>query len=135
MGGGLVGVETADFLVEKGLSESVTIVEMLPQIAADMDSLNGAYVMQKLAEYGVTAITNSMVQEITDWGVVTSDKEGNEQSIEADTVVLALGAVCENKLAEALEGKVSEMYTIGDCRKAQNMTQAILEGAHVAQHI
>lgn len=100
-----------------------------------MDLMNAAYVISKLASYGVTTITNSKVQEITDKEVVTRGDSKGEKHIEADTVVLALGTVSENQLAQGLEGKVPELYQIGDCRKPRNLKEAILEGAHIARQI
>jgi len=134
-GGGLVGVEIADYLAENGLAESVTIIEMLPQIATDMSLFNKAYLVQKLDKYGVTVITNTQIRQITDKGVVAVGQEGEEMTIEADTVIIALGSVAENKLAQELEGKVPEIYTIGDCKKPRELTAAILEGAYVGRQI
>jgi 2,4-dienoyl-CoA reductase-like NADH-dependent reductase (Old Yellow Enzyme family) len=42
-GGGQVGVETADFIAEKSLAESVTIIEMLPMLAFDMPTMTRTY--------------------------------------------------------------------------------------------
>lgn len=135
VGGGIVGAETADFIAEKGLAESIILIEMLPKIAQDMSLINAAYLIQKLDEYKVNVVTNSTVREITDNGVVTIGKEGDERTVEADTVVLALGAVSDNKLAQCLEGKIPQMYTIGDCRRPRNLTETILEGAHIGRQV
>jgi len=134
-GGGQVGVETADFIAEKGSTESVTIVEMLPEIAIDMDVYNRAYIMQKLSEYNVKVLTNMKAEKITDEGLVTIDKERKRHTIEADTVVLALGAVPNRNLVEALKGKVPELYAIGDCVKPRKLIDVIREGAYMGIQI
>ncbi|MBI4334609.1 MAG: FAD-dependent oxidoreductase [Chloroflexi bacterium] len=134
-GGGLVGAETADFIAEKGLAETVTVIEVLPEIAAEMGLMNRAYLIQKLAEYKVNLMTNCNIREITDRGVIALDKAGKEISVEADTVVLAMGMVSQNSLGPALVAGGSEVLVIGDCKKPRNLTEAILEGAHAGRTI
>jgi len=135
-GGGLVGVETADFITEKKLAESVTIVEMLPEIATDMESFNRAYLVQTIMPgWGVNVLTNMKIEEITDKGVVAVDEEGRRHEIEADTVVLAMGYTSDRTLYEALQDKVAELYAIGDSRKPRKLREAILEGAYIARQI
>ncbi|MBI4332000.1 MAG: FAD-dependent oxidoreductase [Chloroflexi bacterium] len=130
-GGGLVGVEVADFIAEKGLAEKVTIIEMRPQIGTvEMGMQNRVYLTQKLAEYGVAVQTDSRIREITDNGVGTVDKDGNEIKVEADTVVLALGAVSEDGLEARVVGTGPEVCVIGDCKRPRNLRESILEGYH-----
>jgi hypothetical protein len=45
--------------------------------------------------------------------------------IAAETVVLALGAKSQNSLLQELEGKVPEIYSIGDCVSPRKMIEAI----------
>jgi 2,4-dienoyl-CoA reductase-like NADH-dependent reductase (Old Yellow Enzyme family)/thioredoxin reductase len=136
-GGGMVGVEVADFLVENGLSEDVTIIEKLPDIATDMELMNRAYIINKLEEYNVKVIKECELEEITERGVVVMDKEKNKRNIEADTVVIALGSVSNNGLQRELESKnlEIEIYTIGDCRKPRKLLNAIHEGFYVGLQI
>lgn len=135
VGGGLVGVETADFLAERGLAERITIIEMLSRVGIGMNFKNLSYLLQKFDKYGVKVVTNQKVQRITSKGVVTIDKDFSEQSIEADTIVLALGAVSNDNLAVSLDGRIPEVYRIGDCRRPRNLTDAILDGAYVSRQI
>ena len=135
VGGGLVGVETADFLSEKGLAERITIIEMLSRVGIGMNFKNLSYLLQKFDKYGVNVVTNQKVQKIVDRGVVAINKEFGEQTIEADTIVLALGAVPNDKLARSLDGRVPEVFEIGDCRRPRNLTDAILDGAYVSRQI
>lgn len=136
-GGGMAGVEVADFLVEKGLSESVTIIEKLPEMAADMDFINRAYIMNKLEQYNVKMMKGFELEEITEKGVVIRDKEKNREKIEADTVVLALGTVSNKDLQRELKTKEPgmEIYTIGDCKKPRKILDAIHEGFYVGLHV
>ena len=55
--------------------------------------------------------------------------------LEADTVVLAVGMVSNNKLAEELNGITSEVYSIGDCVEPRDAMCAIREGSEIARQI
>ncbi|MEX0973892.1 MAG: FAD-dependent oxidoreductase [Bacillota bacterium] len=68
IGGGLVGCETAEYLAERG--HQVTIVEMLPKIAADVGPLVGALLLDRLAKYDVQIVTGAKLSSIRDHEVV-----------------------------------------------------------------
>jgi NADPH-dependent 2,4-dienoyl-CoA reductase/sulfur reductase-like enzyme len=133
VGGGMVGVETADFLGEH--YHNVTIVEMLPEIARDEQDAVKYFLMERLNKYGVKAITSATVKEFLDDGVVY-EKDGKEEKLTGfDTIVLAMGAKAYNPLEEKIKGKVSEVYVVGDAVKARKALEAIEEAARVAVKI
>lgn len=135
-GGGEVGVDTADFIIDNGLAESITIVEMLPEVASDMFATNRSYMLDViLPKAGVNIFTNMHIQEITDEGVVATDKEWNIHKFEADTVILAMGYASDITLYEALRDHVQELYMIGDCVKPRTIADAIREAGYVARQI
>ena len=135
-GGGLVGVETADFLAEKKLAETITVIEMLPSLAYDMPAMARTYMLQVLLpRWGVRTVTNMHIQEITDNGVCAIDNNWKRHTFECDTVITALGYVPNNALGEALEGIVPELYTIGDCVKPGNLLSAVHDAAYIARQI
>lgn len=131
VGGGQVGIETADFLAEKG--KQVTILEMLERVGPDLGVTVRWIVIKKIGERGIKTITGARVQEITT-GRVTYEKDGARQSLEADTVVLAVGARPERVLGEVLEQRV-EVYLVGDCVQPRKALDAIYEGARAALSI
>jgi 2,4-dienoyl-CoA reductase-like NADH-dependent reductase (Old Yellow Enzyme family)/thioredoxin reductase len=134
IGGGMVGCETAEFLAERG--NKVTVVEMLPQVASDLEPLNRRGLLEQLKEYQVALLTNLEVTEVTAKGVIALDrKNGEQQAIEAQLVVLALGAWPVQALAETLEGKVSELYIIGDCQEPRRVIDAVYEGSLVGRQL
>ena len=133
-GGGMVGTETGEFLLDQG--NKVTIVEMLPTIAADMEPLNRQGLLEALEGRDITMLTNKEITEITEKGVVVTDKKnGEKQLIEGNTVVLALGSKSVRSLVEKLEGKVAELYTVGDCNEPRRVEQAVYEGSLVSRRI
>jgi 2,4-dienoyl-CoA reductase-like NADH-dependent reductase (Old Yellow Enzyme family)/thioredoxin reductase len=131
-GGGMVGCETAEFLAEKG--KKVNVVEMLPDIAMDVGVTPRVIFIQRLAEHKIEMLTNRKIKEIAKNGVIV-EQDGKTQTIEGDTVVLALGAVPERKLIESLRGKVAELREIGDCVEARKALDAVYEGSRVAREI
>lgn len=136
-GGGLVAVETADFIAEKGLAEKVTIVAR-HGIAADMTTLNRVYMLNVLLpKYGVKTFTNMHIEEFSDRGVRARarDEEFKEYNFDADTIVVALGYTSNRTLYEQLQDKVTQLYAIGDCVEPRNILRAIHEAAFVARQI
>ena len=74
------------------------------------------------------------VEEITDKGVRVS-RDGASEFIRGDTVVLALGYETTKQLAEELEGRVAELYSVGDCAEPRTAKEAIEEGFLVGLRI
>jgi 2,4-dienoyl-CoA reductase-like NADH-dependent reductase (Old Yellow Enzyme family)/thioredoxin reductase len=130
VGGGMIGAETAEFLAEKG--RRVTILEMLGRIGMDMVPMVISLLYPRLKKLGVVTITNAKVEEITDDGVVY-EKNGEKQTAEADSVVLAVGSKPSVSLMNALKGKVSELYAIGNAKEPCNVLEAIHEGSRLAR--
>ena len=130
VGGGMVGCETAEFLANKG--KNVTILEMLPEIAYDVEQFTRTFLLRRLNEHGVKVLTKAKLEEITNNGVIYSENS-TKKTIEADTVILALGAVSNRDLAEEIRGKVPKVYSIGDCVEPGKLLEAIHGGFHVAR--
>jgi 2,4-dienoyl-CoA reductase-like NADH-dependent reductase (Old Yellow Enzyme family)/thioredoxin reductase len=137
VGGGMVGAETAEFLVDKG--NTVTIVEELTMIAQDMEPLNRKGLVEALHEKGVAMLTGHSVREASSRGVIVGPVQGNgadgEISVETESLVLAVGALPNSELIEALRACVPSLYTVGDCVKPRNIMAAVYEGAFAAMQI
>lgn len=131
-GGGLVGAETALFLSKKG--KRVTLIEMLEEIAQDAGPLNRARLRETLKETGIEVKCKTQLLRIGKKEVTVRGETG-EYEIPTKSVVLALGAKSQNSLLQKLEGKVSEVYSIGDCVSPRKMIDAIHEAYDVASKI
>jgi len=125
-GGGMTGCEAALYLAQEG--RAVTIVEMLPKVAGNLNFISRIALMEKLSENGVTVLTRTTIKEFTNEGLIVLDHEGKKQVLKADNIVLALGAIPENKLALELRDKIPEFYVIGDCVTPRRIGEAIHEG-------
>jgi len=130
VGGGTVGCETADLLGEH--LHQVTIVEMLPEIASDVPLSARYFLLQRLKEYGVQVETGAKVKEFLEDGVI-AEKNGQQiHLVGFDTIALAMGVKSVNTLKKKLEGKIAELYIIGDAVTPRKAIDAIEEGARVA---
>ena len=132
IGGGLVGLETADYLAERG--KQVTVVEMLPQAGADMDPLAKAMLMKSLNRHGVQIQTSTKVSRLTRDHVV-AERNGEEVTLPIETVVIAVGVRPNRELAEALRGTEREIHVIGDAVEPRKAIDAIYEGFEVARKL
>ena len=86
-------------------------------------------------EAGVKILTETALKSIKNDGVVVADKEGKEELIKVDTVLLALERVPNNELPEKLKGKVPELYQVGDCVVPKHLQNAIHSAYHTAREI
>ena len=132
-GGNMVGCEVAIFLGEKG--KNVTILEMMPEIAPDIEPASKIVVKKKFKEYHVSCRTNVKLEEITNTGAVTIDRDWNREFHKADSVVLALGFTAENSLLPKLKTLGIEAHNIGDSREPRNILEAVKEGDYIGRTI
>lgn len=132
-GGGMVGAETAEFLVERG--HEVTIVDLLPEIAQDVQGFVKTFLMKNLKAHDTKFITNAKIKKFFATGVVY-ESEGKETTIDGfDSIVLAMGAKAYNPLEEKIKSMVKECYVIGDAVKAGQANKATEEALAAALQI
>lgn len=126
IGGGLVGVETAEYLAKAGCE--VTIVEMLDAIAKEESGTILPTLMEELDNYGVIRHTHTKLDEIhPDFITVTTETEDTEPKtfeIPADFVVMAVGA---RKQLPNLKDCPLPIHYVGDCsgERPSNIEHAI----------
>ncbi len=126
IGGGMVGSETANHLANHG--KEVILVEMLPEIASDINVRSRPFLLRDLAERNVKVYVNATVKEVLANGL-RIERNGCEEKIGPfDTVVLAVGVEPCNDLGSKLEGKVARLITIGDALSPRKALEAIAEG-------
>ena len=133
IGGGLHGCEVAEFLVKRG--RKVTIVDTAEVLGEGMIDYRLGLLLDWFDRKGVTTIIQLKTIEITERGVVVTTKEGNRQTIEADSVIPAVPLTSNAGLLENLEGKAPEVYAIGDCREPGKIVDAIADGWRVAREL
>jgi len=135
VGGGLVGCETAEFLLTKtqGVT-SVTVLEMLDRLAPTVSTSYRPFFLGMLKMLGVRLETQTTVEEITGQGVKVNRK-GTPEFIEGNAVVLAAGLRVDLKTVEVFQGKAPEVYVVGDCVRPRMIREAVEEGLTVGLKI
>jgi 2,4-dienoyl-CoA reductase-like NADH-dependent reductase (Old Yellow Enzyme family)/thioredoxin reductase len=133
VGGGMVGLETAEYLVEMG--RKVEIVEMLPDVGMDMEPFSKVFLLERLQEENVRIHTSHRVNQIRENVVEATRENGEKELIEADTVVIAVGSRPNDELHGQLEGKLPELYKIGDCCEPSRILEAVREATYLAHKI
>jgi len=88
VGGGLIGVEATEALVERGCR--VTMVEMLPQILNMLDWEIAKLVEQHMQSHGVKVLTGTKVESFQGEGKVTAVVT-DQGVLPAEMVILAIG--------------------------------------------
>jgi NADPH-dependent 2,4-dienoyl-CoA reductase/sulfur reductase-like enzyme/rhodanese-related sulfurtransferase len=102
IGGGFIGVEIAENLINKGISTA--LVEATPQVLAPLDPEMATFVADELVRHGVQVFLGESVELITTDSVRLSSGE----VIPSDLVILAIGVRPDIALAKAAG------LTIGD---------------------
>jgi pyruvate/2-oxoglutarate dehydrogenase complex dihydrolipoamide dehydrogenase (E3) component len=134
IGGGMVGCEAAEFMVRR--DNQVTVVEMKPTMASDMEPNNRAGLMESLRDAKVHMLTDTEIVEIRKDGVIGKRRDTEKHHfVKGDLVVFAVGAKPQRDLAEALEEKEVEVYTTGDCNEPRGIMNAVYEGSLIARNI
>lgn len=135
VGAGLVGCETGLWLAEKG--KKVTIVEMESQILGGPHNLPfmNYDMLKDLLNYNNVDIKTSAKLKSVEKGSAIIETEKGEETIEADTVILAVGYKSDKHLYEEVKHDVNKLYVVGDSRQVKNIMYAIWDGYEIARSI
>jgi 2,4-dienoyl-CoA reductase (NADPH2) len=133
IGSGMQGCQLAEFLVKRG--RKVTIVDTAEILGEELVPERKNRLFRWFCQKGVTLMTGVKYEEITDKGLIITTKEGKKLTIEADSIVPALPLTPDTELLKSLEGKVPEIYTIGDCKEPGLIPDATAGGWQIANAI
>ncbi len=125
IGGGLVGLESADYLAARGVQ--VTLVEMLPEVGADMDILAKAMLLGRLKKQGVTIHPHTKVTGLTKNEALVQLADRTTR-FPIETVIMAVGVRPVRELVGALEHSGLEVHLIGDAVQPRKALETIWEG-------
>jgi pyruvate/2-oxoglutarate dehydrogenase complex dihydrolipoamide dehydrogenase (E3) component len=130
VGGGLVGLETAEYLLAQ--NRQATVVEMQDKAGEGLNPSIQYFVFKSLKESDVDILTDTKVMRFTGDGAQCESPSGETILKGFDMVILAVGSKPYNPLKAELEGKVKSLHVIGDAEKARRIVDAIEEGARLA---
>jgi 2,4-dienoyl-CoA reductase (NADPH2) len=124
IGGDLVGLELAEFLVERG--RTVTVLEPSGSLGPNLSIVRRSRVVHMLKEHKVDLLTNITIKEI-DGQEVIFDHEEAQKSLQADQVIIALGADTNSELSDELTNLNMPLTSIGDCTSVGYIHGAIAD--------
>lgn len=131
IGGGLVGMEVAEYLAERGCQ--VTVLEMMKECCADLGMARKICVQEQMVIDGIEAVTEVTVTGI-EQGKVIGKKQDETVEYPCDYTVVAIGSASRN--AETLEQAAREIgagyFVIGDAGKARRAMNATREAFDAA---
>jgi NADPH-dependent 2,4-dienoyl-CoA reductase/sulfur reductase-like enzyme len=133
IGGGLIGMETADYLCQKGIQ--VTLVEVLKQSPVPKITSHGYMLHSRLREAGCRLLFNTTVKKI-EGSSVTILIDGREQILSpVDQVIIAAGLKPNDELKEILQAKKIRYFIVGDALQPRRIIEATEEGARAAWNL
>lgn len=154
VGGGAVGVETALLLAEEGTlsgdalkfllvhgaetpeelyrlatrgTREVVMVELLDELGRNFGRTTRWGMLLDVEKAGITTMTETRVREITPACLIV-EKDGKEQRIAADTVVLAVGTQAYNPLEQIVAGMEIPFRVVGDAAAPGMVFDAMHQG-------
>jgi 2,4-dienoyl-CoA reductase-like NADH-dependent reductase (Old Yellow Enzyme family)/thioredoxin reductase len=137
LGGGSIGCEVAEYLLEKG--KKVTIVEPLEDVAVDMEPRIRTLLLNRLKECAIKIMTNTKPVEIFRESIAVINNKGTKLALKADSIVLATGMMPNDELVKVLkDSDISsslEIHTVGDCKEPRGIFEAIHDGFKAASAV
>ena len=136
-------------LMSRG-KRSITILEMKNKIGGGFGISTRWIILKQVKDAGVNSITGVKVKEfkkinkpkassnsknINDKIRIIYEKDKKDNYILADTIVIAAGYKPNQDIIKKLDGKIDELYKIGDCVSVRTALEAIHEGFEVGLKI
>jgi 2,4-dienoyl-CoA reductase (NADPH2) len=112
----------------------VTVIDMVPRLADNVGRTSRWSLIKSLKLLGIDLRPGTKLIEIRDDSVLVETAKG-EETISADTVVMAVGASSVNDFAGNLKEIGCHVITIGDAKKPRKITEAVKEGFEEALKI
>jgi pyruvate/2-oxoglutarate dehydrogenase complex dihydrolipoamide dehydrogenase (E3) component len=125
IGGGVTGLETAEFMASEN---GVTVVEMLDAVGTALYPSVRIGLLRRLEKAGVKIITGESVSKIEN-GKVTlrNTKTALPQTIGVEAVVLAVGIRPDKAFAEEFREAFDKVIVVGDASEAGQIGDAMKE--------
>ncbi|MBM3111176.1 MAG: FAD-dependent oxidoreductase [Pseudomonas sp.] len=131
VGGGLVGLELAEFLIARG--RQVCVLESSSHLGRELAIVRRWRVLHGIRVHGGQLLTGVTVTAIEGNRVRYQTAEGEAGDVQGDSVVLASGATPDTTLADALSSAGLKVVSIGDCQSLGYIEGAIAAGNRAAR--
>ncbi|KPL79028.1 hypothetical protein ADN00_03820 [Ornatilinea apprima] len=142
IGGGLLGLETAYSLMQRGVN--VTVLEVFPRLLPrQLDEPGAALLQSSLEGMGFRFVLGSEPQEITLAGDVLAVETRDGRCLEGEAVLISAGVRSNTDLAKAaglavnygvvvnefLQSSAADVYAAGDAAEFENKVYGIIPAA------
>ena len=132
IGGGMVGVETAEFC--KDYCQRVAVVEMQEDVAMDLYMTVRDDLLSRFKKEGIEVYRNFKASSI-EGNSVHGEQCGQEMVLDGfDNIVFAVGSKASIPFLD-VDNLAKEVYVIGDAKQARSALEAIYEGARIGMSI
>lgn len=132
LGAGYVGMETADFLLARGIKTSVLEMQAVPPVGKM--TAHGYWLHKRIRDAGGRLFFGAAVQTVEKDAVVFSQKD-QQMKEPAAMVVTAMGARPDNALGELLKQLAIPCSTVGDAKSPRRLLEAIHEGHRAGREV
>ncbi|MGB6068484.1 MAG: FAD-dependent oxidoreductase [Desulfomonilaceae bacterium] len=133
LGGGKVGLTAAELLSSQG--KKVAIVESNQRVDFDVSMTFKWRHTRLVKELGIRVYTQAEALAVEGGGVRIRDKDRQELTLTADTVILAGPLAPNQNLVHDLEYFCDELYIVGDAMTPRSLYNAIHEGYKIGVRI
>lgn len=132
VGGGAVGLDVVEFFAKRGAD--VRIVEMLPVVGKDLDTVTKIGTYDMLEKHNVDVMTSTALMEVHKDHFVVKRNDALE-NLDFDYGFVCLGmrayAPVLNELKEAFNSDEVEIMNIGDSVRARRIIDGVAEGRNL----
>jgi dimethylamine/trimethylamine dehydrogenase len=127
----------AELLTAQGAEVVMVSSNYAPYSNRLLFAFEGIGLARRMAEAGVAFVSAKWASEITSRSVALYDVNGGPGSelSDVDAIVLATGRISRDHLAGELEGKVDQLFVIGDALGVRPWATAAYEGQKFARLI
>jgi pyruvate/2-oxoglutarate dehydrogenase complex dihydrolipoamide dehydrogenase (E3) component len=135
LGGGLVGIEMAEYLALQG--REVVVVELLDDVARDMEPIARKMVLRRLQTRRVSIHTGTRLTRFVDGKAFVRLADADEETSlgRFDSVLVAVGHHPHDPLSEALEATGLPVTVVGDAARPGQVVDATQAAARAVEAI
>ena len=127
----------AEVLAGRGAEVELLTPHYSPVSLRVIATQDAAFIMRRLHAAKVKISVNTYIKEIGEGRLVVSDIYSNEERVieDVDSVVLSTGRVSVNSLEKELDGKVEQLFVVGDAAAARMWATASYEGHKFSRYV
>ncbi|MBP9033324.1 MAG: FAD-dependent oxidoreductase, partial [Pseudomonadales bacterium] len=112
IGGELVGLELAEFLLERG--RKVSVIDEVPRLGKGLTLVRRMRLLAELKEHGLGLFASARDIRIETGRVSFTDAGGAARTVDADHVIVAKGATGDSSQADAFRAAGLRVHEVGD---------------------